>query len=67
MSDAQILANKCDGTLFIIGSGVADKEDVLKAQKILASSGANVLGAVLNNYKIPRKQKYYQYYHKWNG
>ena len=64
VSDAQILANKCDGTLFIIRSGVAEKEDVLKAQKILASSGANVLGAVLNNCKITRKQKYYQYYHK---
>ena len=52
VSDAQILANKCDGTLFIIRSGVVEKEEALKAQKILSTSQARVLGAVLNNCKM---------------
>ena len=63
VSDAQIMAHRCDGTLLIIHSAVAEKEDVLKAQSILATSQANILGVVLNNYKMPKNRKYYyQYY-----
>jgi len=63
VSDAQVLSHKCDGTLLIVQSGVAEKEDVLKAQSILATSQAKVLGVVLNNYKMPKNRKYYyQYY-----
>ena len=65
VSDARVLSHKCDGTLLIIHSGVAEKEDVLKAQSILATSQAKVLGVVLNNYKMPKNRKYYyQYYGK---
>ncbi|MGM9946109.1 MAG: CpsD/CapB family tyrosine-protein kinase [Lysinibacillus sp.] len=65
VSDAQVLSHKCDGTLLIIHSNVAEKEDVLKAQSILATSQAKVLGVILNNYKMPRSRKYYyQYYEK---
>ena len=65
VSDAQVLSHKCDGTLLIVQSGVAEKEDVLKAQSILATSQAKVLGVVLNNYKMPKNRKYYyQYYGK---
>ena len=65
VSDAQVLSHKCDGTLLIVHSGVAEKEDVLKAQSILTTSQAKVLGVVLNNYKMPKNRKYYyQYYGK---
>ena len=63
VSDAQVLSHKCDGTLLIVHSGVAEKEDLLKAQSILTTSQAKVLGVVLNNYKMPKNRKYYyQYY-----
>ena len=63
VSDAQILSHKCDGTLLIVNSGVAEKEDVLKAKSILTASQAKILGVVLNNYKMPKNRKYYyQYY-----
>lgn len=63
VSDAQLLANKCDGTLLIVHSGVVEKEEVLKAKAILTASKAKILGAVLNNYKMSKKSKeYYQYY-----
>ncbi|MFF5993413.1 CpsD/CapB family tyrosine-protein kinase [Lysinibacillus sp. KU-BSD001] len=63
VSDAQILSNKCDGTLLIVHSGVVEKDTVLKAKTILTTSQAKILGVVLNNYKMPRNRKnYYQYY-----
>lgn len=63
VSDSQVLSHKCDGTLLIIHSGVVEKEDVLKAQSILTSAQAKVLGVILNNYKMPKKRKdYYHYY-----
>ncbi|MEO4053428.1 CpsD/CapB family tyrosine-protein kinase [Solibacillus sp. CAU 1738] len=64
VSDAQLLAHKSDGTLLIVHSGVAEKEDVLKAKAILTSSKAKILGVVLNNYKMPKKSKYYYEYFK---
>ena len=59
VTDAQILSHQCDGTLLIIHSGVAEKEDVVKAHSILTSSQAKILGVVLNHYKMPKNQKYY--------
>lgn len=60
VTDGQILANKADGTLLIVKSGSTEKEDVLKSKEILLASRANILGAILNNYKIP-KNNYYRY------
>ncbi|RDV34036.1 CpsD/CapB family tyrosine-protein kinase [Lysinibacillus capsici] len=62
VTDAQILSNKCDGTLLIVNSGVAENESVLKAKSSLEASKANILGIVLNNYKMPLHQYYEQYY-----
>ena len=59
VTDAQILSHQCDGTLLIIHSGVVEKEDVVKAHSILNSSQAKILGVVLNQYKMPKNQKYY--------
>ena len=66
VTDAQILSHQCDGTLLIIHSGVAEKEDVVKAQSILTSSQAKVLGVVLNQYKMPKKRRYYYKYYGAN-
>ncbi|MFJ8459905.1 CpsD/CapB family tyrosine-protein kinase [Lysinibacillus xylanilyticus] len=61
VSDAQILSNKCDGTLLIVNSGVVGKAAVLKSKSILTISQANILGIVLNNFKMKRNM-YDQYY-----
>ncbi|WP_312123983.1 CpsD/CapB family tyrosine-protein kinase [Lysinibacillus boronitolerans] len=63
VTDAQILSNKCDGTLLIVNSGVAENESVLKAKSNLEASKANILGVILNNYKMPLHQYYEQYYY----
>ncbi|MEG0259979.1 MAG: CpsD/CapB family tyrosine-protein kinase [Lysinibacillus sp.] len=60
VADAQILSNKCDGTLLVVNSGVVENVSVLKAKAILETSKAKILGVVLNNYKLPRNH-YYQY------
>lgn len=62
VSDALILGNKCDGTLLIVNSGEVDKSDVVKAKAALQSSQARILGAVLNNFKLPNSNYYYDIY-----
>ena len=62
VSDAQILSNKCDGTILIANSGVVEKEVVQKATAILRASQAKILGVVLNNYVSPSHKHYYDYY-----
>jgi len=64
VTDAQILSNKCHGTLLIVNSGAVENASVLKAKNSLEASKANILGVVLNNYKIPLGEYYDQYYHK---
>ncbi|SOC38477.1 CpsD/CapB family tyrosine-protein kinase [Ureibacillus acetophenoni] len=62
VSDALILSNKCDGTLLIVNSGAVDKSDVVKAKASLQASQATILGAVLNNFKLPNSKYYYDMY-----
>ena len=57
--DAQILSNKCDGTILVISAGLTKKESALKAKNILQTSKANLIGTVLNNYKVGRDHYYY--------
>lgn len=62
VTDAQILSNKCDGTLLIANAGIVTKEVVIKAKSALVGSQARIMGVVLNNYKIAKNRKrYYQY------
>ena len=62
VTDAQILANKCDGTIMILNTGVVDKRAVKKAKALLAASHTKILGVVLNNYKTPSHHNYYEEY-----
>lgn len=62
VSDAQILANKCDGTVLIVNTGVVEKEAVRKAKAILSNSQSIIIGVVLNNYRVPKHQHYYYEY-----
>ena len=59
VSDAQILSNKCDGTLLVVNMDLVQKVDVLKAKAALVSSKAQILGVVLNNIKTPKNHYYY--------
>lgn len=62
VTDAQVLSNKCDGTLLVAHSGVVTKELIMKTKATLVISQANIMGVILNNCKIPRShQQYYSY------
>ncbi|AJD92265.1 tyrosine protein kinase [Jeotgalibacillus malaysiensis] len=62
VTDAQILANRCDGAILVVRSQVADKEKALKAKELLESANARILGAVLNDKKMDTGDDYYYYY-----
>lgn len=65
VTDAQILAGKCDGTLLVVASGQTDKNKLLEAKSLLDNVGANILGIILTKVKV-RKTKYDDYY-KYTG
>lgn len=62
VADAQILANKCEGTILIMSAGTTEKVEAQKAKEALVSSQANIIGVVLNNFELQKDHYYYQYY-----
>jgi capsular exopolysaccharide synthesis family protein len=60
VTDAQILANKCEGTILVVSSGKTDKDQLVKAKDLLDSVQSKLLGVVLNNKDI--KNTHYYYY-----
>ncbi|MFJ8064775.1 CpsD/CapB family tyrosine-protein kinase [Psychrobacillus sp. NPDC096426] len=62
VADAQILSNKCEGTILVMNTGETEKGGVIKAKEALVSSQANIIGVVLNNFQLQKDHYYYQYY-----
>ncbi|GAB2318575.1 CpsD/CapB family tyrosine-protein kinase [Alkalibacterium sp. s-m-22] len=61
VTDAQVMASKTDGVLFVIPKGQANKDEVFKAKDLLEKVQANVLGAVLN--RVDKSDDSYYYYY----
>ncbi|GIN69629.1 protein-tyrosine kinase [Bacillus sp. J14TS2] len=61
VTDAQILANKCDGTVLVVASGKTELESAQKTKELLAAAQAKILGVVLNNKKMEKTDYYYYY------
>ncbi|CAM3922688.1 CpsD/CapB family tyrosine-protein kinase [Mesobacillus zeae] len=61
VTDAQILANKCDGTILVVYSGKTEINGAAKAKELLISAKAKLLGVVLNH-KDLKSTDYYYYY-----
>lgn len=61
VTDAQVMASKADGTMFVIPKGQASKEEVIKAKELLDMVGANVIGAVMNRVSKANDNYYYYY------
>lgn len=64
VTDAQILANYCDGTILVVSSGKTEIEPALKSKEILASTNSHLLGVVLNNKKMENNHHSYYYNEK---
>lgn len=63
VTDAQILANLCDGTVLVVRSGETEREAALKAKDLLSKAKAKVLGVVLNGKPISKSDSHYYYYY----
>lgn len=61
VTDAQVLANKCDGTILVVSSEKTEKDMALKSKEMLSSAKGKFLGVVLNNKK--QKESHYYYYY----
>lgn len=63
VSDAQIVANICEGSILVLSSGKTEIEHSIKAKELLSSANSSLLGVVLNNKKV-KKSKLNRYYGK---
>ncbi|NEW04721.1 CpsD/CapB family tyrosine-protein kinase [Paenibacillus sp. SYP-B3998] len=61
VSDAQIIATKCDGVILVVDAGRVKREVVLKAKSSLEFVKAHILGVVLN--KISQKESVNPYFY----
>lgn len=61
VSDTLLLANLCDGILFVIRSGSTEIDKARKAIDLLSSVNGKLLGIVLNDKRVSRKSPYYAY------
>lgn len=60
VTDAQILANKCDGVILVVRSEQTEKDKMVKAKQILDKASGKLLGVVLNDKNEEKEQ--YGYY-----
>lgn len=63
-ADASLLAALADGVLVVVRAGETDRDEARRAVHQLASVGANMLGAILNDPRehAPPTAKYYEAY-----
>ncbi|MFD3446625.1 CpsD/CapB family tyrosine-protein kinase [Microbacteriaceae bacterium 4G12] len=59
VTDAQVIANKCDGVVLVVRSEKTEKEQALKAKALLENASGKLLGVVLNDKKIDENHYYY--------
>ena len=61
VTDAQILANKVDGSILVFSSGDTNIDAAVKTKEVLMNAKSKLLGAVLNKKKAKDSQYYYYY------
>ena len=61
VTDAQVMASKVDGTIFVIPKGLTNKDMVLKSKDLLDKVHANVIGAIFNRVEVSGDNYYYYY------
>ncbi|CAM3832581.1 CpsD/CapB family tyrosine-protein kinase [Mesobacillus thioparans] len=64
VTDAQVLANKCDGSILVVYSGKTEMDEAAKAKELLTNTKSKLLGAVLNHKKLQSSDYYYYYGNK---
>lgn len=63
VTDAQVVAPRCDGVLMVIHAGKVTREAAVKVKQSLEHVKARLLGVVLNNVDRKSGEGYYYYYY----
>lgn len=63
VTDAQIVATKCDGVIMVVDQGKVKRDIAKKAIQNLENVNARILGVVLNNVKRKSSEEAYYYYY----
>ncbi|MGN7469766.1 CpsD/CapB family tyrosine-protein kinase [Brevibacillus sp. SAFN-007a] len=61
VSDAMLLAGKTDGCVLVVDASKTKRDAAVRAVDQLKTAGANLLGVVLNNKKLGKRESYYGY------
>lgn len=63
VTDAGILANKVDGSILVVKSNGVEVKQLEETKRKLDAVNANVIGVVLNAYKVEKDDYYYYSYY----
>jgi capsular exopolysaccharide synthesis family protein len=63
VTDAQLVASKSDGVIFVMDHGTVKRDAALKAKAGLDTVNAKILGVVMNNVKRSKASQGYYYYY----
>jgi capsular exopolysaccharide synthesis family protein len=61
VADPQILANKVDGSIFVVYSGKTEIDQAKKAKELLENAKSKLIGVVLNHKEVKNNEYYYYY------
>ena len=64
VTDATILSKKVDGCLLVVSSGLTSRDMAAKAKQQLVNANATILGVILNNKKLTKKEYSTYYYYE---
>jgi capsular exopolysaccharide synthesis family protein len=61
VADPQILANKVDGSIYVVFSGKTEIDQAKKAKELLENAQSKLVGVVLNHKELKNNEYYYYY------
>ncbi|MEH7331268.1 CpsD/CapB family tyrosine-protein kinase [Neobacillus drentensis] len=61
VTDAQILANKCDGVVMVVASGKTKRDRAIRAKELIEKANAHLLGVVVNGVESKQGTYYGEY------
>lgn len=61
VTDAQIIANRCDGVILVVASGKTNKDVAVHAKELLIKAKSRILGVIVNGVHTKKNEYYGQY------
>ena len=65
VSDASVIAQKCDGLVMVVRAGSTTYEDFKHASTMVEELNINFLGVIMNGVETKGRKKYYKYKYKY--